>query len=632
MKIQEIANCLNVEEEIKEVLLSSNDVFMASSINDLYEFSRNQNGKDYYRVFYDIPGKGIVHEARVCNVKNGISANYEDPYMRRRDPKCMLIADDNPTDKVHFKDKYNTSFDTLRQETFSWLKEQDLIAFLFNAGQVDPPLYSLAIVPQNAAFFAYAASLLQGVIDPSTISCEVSIKSVLFVAPPFRFTHFDGKQMVVHNRTETCHEIFSFNLYPGPSAKKGVYSALINYGEKEHWPTLHASGVQVVTPYDNKLNILHEGASGGGKSEMNEHFHREYDGSILFGTHTVTDENIHLILPKACDLRPICDDMAIASNSIQKNNGKLTVQDAEHSWFIRVDHIKNYGTDPDIEARCIHPDSPLLFLNIDVPPGGSALLWEHIEDAPGVPCPNPRFILPRFIVPNIVNKPVSIDIRSFGVRTPPCTKKKPTYGILGMFHILPPALAWLWRLVSPRGFANPSIIGEKGMQSEGVGSYWPFATGKRVTQANILLEQFINNPRVQYTLCPIKHIGAWSVGFMPQWIMREYLARRGGVHFEKHELVASRSNLLGYSLKGITVEGQQFEKPFFQVDKQEAVGGKAFDKGDKILYEFFKNELSKFTMKDLSAKGQKIIQCFLDKGTLFDYISLIESESVFRED
>ena len=94
-------------------------------------------------------------------------------------------------------------------------------------------------------------------------------------------------------------------------------------------------------------------------------------------------------------------------------------------------------------------------------------------------------------MPNIVNKPVAIDIRSFGVRTPPCTKENPTYGIVDLLHISPPALAWLWRLVSPRGHVNPSIVDGGGMGSEGVGSYRPFAAGKMVTHANLLLEQII---------------------------------------------------------------------------------------------------------------------------------------------
>src|SRR5690606_24877693 len=117
---------------------------------------------------------------------------------------------------------------------------------------------------------------------------------------------------------------------------------------------------------------------------------------------------------------------------------------------------------------------------------------------------------------------------SFGVRTPPGTKEKPSYGIIGLFHVLPPSLAWLWRLVAPRGHGNPSILDKgPGMESEGVGSYWPFATGRRVDQANLLLEQFEKTTDTVFVLIPNQHIGAWHTGFMPQWLAREYLARRG---------------------------------------------------------------------------------------------------------
>jgi hypothetical protein len=110
------------------------------------------------------------------------------------------------------------------------------------------------------------------------------------------------------------------------------------------------------------------------------------------------------------------------------------------------------------------------------------MIWDHIYDEPGKPCPNPRVILPRDIVPGIVSEPVVFDIRSIGLRTPPCTAEEPNYGIVGLMHVLPPALAWLWRLVAPRGHANPSIIQTEGISSEGVGSYWPFATGKKVNK------------------------------------------------------------------------------------------------------------------------------------------------------
>ena len=126
-----------------------------------------------------------------------------------------------------------------------------------------------------------------------------------------------------------------------------------------------------------------------------------------------------------------------------------------------------------------------------------------------MPCPNPRVIIPRNIMPGVVNEPVTVDIRSFGVRTPPCTRERPSYGIIGLFHLLPPALAWLWRLVSPRGHANPSIVETEGMSSEGVGSYWPFATGRRVQQANLLLQQSRTTP-ARGTLCA--QINTWAYG------------------------------------------------------------------------------------------------------------------------
>ena len=91
-------------------------------------------------------------------------------------------------------------------------------------------------------------------------------RAIIYVAPPFRHTHFEGKQVVVHNRLDDCHEVFSYNLYPGPSAKKGVYSVLLDIGEQEGWTTCHTSAGRLITPYENELVIMHEGASGGGKS------------------------------------------------------------------------------------------------------------------------------------------------------------------------------------------------------------------------------------------------------------------------------------------------------------------------------------------------------------------------------
>ena len=602
------------------------------SVDDLRDLAvRDLDERGWHEVAYDVPGKGRIAEAKVCRVNNGIAANYIEPYMRRRDPDCMVIGDNRPTDKPTFEGRFGQSFDPLREDTLEWLATQPLAAFPFNAGMAGKGLDSLVVAPDNAGFFALGLALLQGMISPRDIDPDFYPKAVIYVAPPYRHTHFDGKQVVVHNRKEDMHELFSYNLYPGPSAKKGIYGVLINLGEEQNWITMHCSTVQVVTPYETKAVISHEGASGGGKSEMLEQVHRQPDGSLLLGENTLTGEKRTLSLPQACDLRPVTDDMALCHPSLDKGNGKLGLMDAEDAWFVRVNHITQYGTDPHLESLTINPPEGLLFLNIDAQPESTALIWEHIQDAPGQPCPNPRVIIPRRAVPGVVEKPVDVDVRSFGVRCPPCTREHPTFGIIGMFHLLPPALAWLWRLVAPRGHANPSIVDTEGMSSEGVGSYWPFATGRRVDQANLLLQQILDTPAMKYVLIPNQHIGCWSVSFMPQWITREYLARRGGVRFTKEQVVPSRCPLLGWNPTSIVVEGRPIGSWFFQVEKQPEVGEDAFDKGADTLRAFFHSELEQFRSGDLLPLGSKIIDCCFSGGSVEDYQSLTDIPTLVEE-
>lgn len=622
-----------IPQTTRELLEKAAKLTIGTSIENLYQLSQEMMTNGTSTVAYEVPGKGQIEEVTVSQVRNGISVNYLDPYMRRRDADSMLIGDSLPTEKPRFQDALGKPFDSLKKETFEWLASQELAVFFFRAGQNDIGIYGMAIAPANAGFFCYALGLLQGVAAPDSIPLNTPIRTIIYVAPPFRHTHFEGKQRVVHFRTGMTHEIFSYNLYPGPSAKKGVYSSLIDFGEQEGWITAHASVVQVVTPYGNRVSIMHEGASGGGKSEMHEHIHREQDGRIAFARNPQSGEKHYLSLPRGCDLRPIADDMAICHPSFQKGDGYLTASDAEAGWFVRVDHIRNYGTDPDIESLSIHPQTPLLFLNIDAPAHGTALLWEHIQDAPGKPCPNPRVIFPRTAIPHTIDKPARIQIRSFGVRTPPCTREQPTYGILGMLHVLPPSLAWLWRLVSLRGHANPSIIGEEGISSEGVGSYWPFATGRRITQANILLQQIIDTPQVRYILCPNQYIGAWKVSFNPQWLTREFLARRGGAVFNEEEIGPARCSLLGYSLRKFEIEGQELEKGFLQVDKQNEVGTEAYDQGARLLHDFFKQELAQYHKHpELHKMGNKIIDICLNDGSLDDYLAALPSQNLILQD
>lgn len=621
-----------VPAEAAEILAAAPSVTVATSVDDLVQLAVRDEVNGWQEVAYDVPGQGKKVEATVCRVKNGICANYLEPYMRRRDPDCMVIGDDRPTDKPTFQSRFGTEFDSLRDRTFAWLKSQPLAMFPFHAGMPGKGTHAIVIAPDNAGFFALGLAQLQGIISGDSIPDDFSPRAVIYVAPPFRHTDFDGKQVVVHNRTDAGHELFSYNLYPGPSAKKGIYGVLLNLGESEHWITMHCSTVQVVTPYDNKVIISHEGASGGGKSEMLEQPHRRSDGSLLIGRNLTNGEERTLTLPSTCELRPVTDDMALCHPKLAKGHGKLSLMDAEDAWFVRCNHITHYGIDPHLEKLTIHPPEPLLFLNIQGHPGATSLLWEHIEDEPGQPCPNPRVIIPRATFPNVVEGAVDVDIRSMGVRTPPCTKEEPSYGIIGLFHLLPPSLAWLWRLVAPRGHANPSIVQTEGMSSEGVGSYWPFATGKRVDQANLLLSQIMETPSVRYVLIPNQHIGAWETSFMPQWIAREYLARRGGAHFDREKMNPSRCSLLGYTPGSIIVEGRTIGKWFFEVDKQPEVGPEAYDQGAKLLADFFHQELRQFLVDDLLPEGRQIIECCLDNGSVEQYEQLLDQPCLDSDD
>lgn len=594
----------------------------------LAEASLGEKGNLEFEVKYEVPGKGMVTEAIVHKVSNGISANYTEPYMRRRDPDTMLIGDDKPTDKEAFSSRFGKPFDGLREETFEWLKKQELAVFYFKIGMLESSPYGMAIAPANAGFFAMGLAMLQKIVPVSDIPEGTTIYTVVYVAPPFRHTHFDGKQIVVHNRIQEAYEIFSYNLYPGPSAKKGIYGVLLSIGEKEGWSTTHCSAVESISPYDNITRFMHEGASGGGKSEMLQHIVREPSGEVLIGVNSLSGEKRTIDIPRFCEINPVCDDMATVHPDLQTESKRMRLVDAENAWFIRTDNITGYGIDPVLEKITINAEKPLLFLNIKTNPGGTALPWNHIEDAPGKPCPNPRVVVPRELFEGVVSVPRHIDVRSFGVRTPPCTAEDPSYGILGLFHLIPPALAWLWRLVSPRGHANPSIVssGKAGMESEGVGSYWPFATGKMVHHANLLLDQISAKTDTRYVITPNQYVGVWKVGFRAQLLMREYLTRRGNSKFRPDQISEAPCHLLGYELEFLTIEGSKIPSRFLKTYKQPQLGMEAYEKGAAILYDFFRRELEKYRTPELSELGHRIIDTCLNNGTVEDYEKLIPTK------
>jgi hypothetical protein len=622
MKIQ---HKFHIPEQAKQVLETCNNkIHFFESYEQIADAAVGGKNSLQYEVSYEIPGKGLYAEAIVHRVTNGISANYTEAYMRRRDPDTMLIADELPTDKEKFADRMGYNFDGLRNETFDWLRNQELAYFFFKIGRFENSPYGMAIAPANAGFFAMGLAMLQQIVSEKEIPEAASIYTVIYVAPTFRHTHFNGKQIVVHNRLKDIYEIFSYNLYPGPSAKKGIYGVLLTIGENEGWSTTHCSAVESVSPYDNITRFMHEGASGGGKSEMLQHIVREPSGDVLIGTNAITGEKRSIQIPRFCQIQPIADDMATVHPSIQTDSKRLRLLDAENAWFIRTDNITGYGIDPVLERITINAQKPLLFLNIKTHPGGTALIWNHTEDEPSKPCPNPRVIVPRDLFEGTVDQPVHIDVRSFGVRTPISTAENPTYGIFGMFHMLPPALAWLWRLVSPRGHANPSIIATgKGMESEGVGSYWPFATGKKVRHANLLLDQIASKTDTRYVLTPNQFVGVWKVGFRAQLLMREYLTRRGNSKFRPDQISPALCPLLGYELEYLTIEGSKIPSRFLKTYKQPELGIDGYNKGAEILTEFFYKELEQYRTPELSELGHRIIDACLAGATAEQYEMLI---------
>ena len=608
-------------EELSQVVERSPSVIVPESKETLFELIFGNGHADQVGVSYEVDGK-MVDEASVVRCRNGAVVNFSEDYMRRRDPDSMRIADDLPTDKPRFEAVYGYPFSQLRGETMEWLATQELILVPFQAGGYDHGYEAVLVCPRNAAFFAFALSQLQAFVNIREVN-TFTPRAIIYVAPPFRHTHFGSKQVVVHSRSEKLHEIFAYNLYPGPSAKKGVYSVLIDIGEQEGWVTTHAAAARIITPYENEMVMMHEGASGGGKSELLQDVRREEDGRVLLGINTTSGNRHYISMSDTCTIQPVTDDMAMCKPEFQAGNGKLALADGEDGWFVRVDGIMGYGCDPAYERISIHTREPLIFFNIQGVPKATCLLWEHTPDSDGEPCPNPRVIIPRRMVENIVSGPVEVDVRSFGVRMPLATKEQPSYGIAGLMHILPPALAWLWRLVAPRGFNNPSVSEDIPLASEGVGSYWPFTTGQRVRQANLLMEQILNCPATRYVLIPNQHIGIYEVGFSAEWITREYLARRGGVSFRMDRLVPARCPILGYSLKEMKVDGQHISAKFLRPELQERLGQQGYDAGAQVLTDFFAKELAVYDTPELHPVGKQILECFRKGGTVEDYCAIL---------
>lgn len=131
-------------EELRKVIYNSPSVIIPTSKDQLFELIFGNEYTDKIEVLYEVNGKS-VKEAEVVRCRNGAAVNYPEDYMRRRDPDCMRIGDDLPTDKPRFKDVYGYEFSDLRRETFRWLTRQELILVPFKSGGYDYGYDSLLV-------------------------------------------------------------------------------------------------------------------------------------------------------------------------------------------------------------------------------------------------------------------------------------------------------------------------------------------------------------------------------------------------------------------------------------------------------------------------------------------------------
>ena len=155
---------VGLPSDLTAVLERAPRLKIAGSVDELFSCATGENQRDAYEVAYTLPDGRQVVEATVARVRNGIAVNYIEPHMRRRDPDCMAIGDDRPTDKPRFRDRYGYEFSQLRDETLEWLSSQELSVFFFKTGFRDLGAHAMAVVPANAGFFALGLAMLQGIL------------------------------------------------------------------------------------------------------------------------------------------------------------------------------------------------------------------------------------------------------------------------------------------------------------------------------------------------------------------------------------------------------------------------------------------------------------------------------------
>ena len=88
-------------KDVMDVLENCMNAIIPKTREELIALTLGGKNNPSFEVSYEAQGKKVV-EANITRCKNGASINYVEDYMRRRDPDCLVVADDKPTDKPRF--------------------------------------------------------------------------------------------------------------------------------------------------------------------------------------------------------------------------------------------------------------------------------------------------------------------------------------------------------------------------------------------------------------------------------------------------------------------------------------------------------------------------------------------------
>jgi hypothetical protein len=292
--------------------------------------------------------------------------------------------------------------------------------------------------------------------DPSSPSTRPSSRAPSSTSPRRSATRTSRASRSSSTTAEgPLHELFSLQPLPGPQRQEGHLRRAAAMGEQEGWITAHCSTVQVVTPYDNtdhhargrqrrrQERDARAGAPRAGRppAPRREPGHRRAQAPPP---------------PRACDLHPVTDDMALCPPTTRAGRvRKLTLIDAEDAWFIRVNHITATAPTRTSSALTISPPEPAAV------PEHRRQARQHGPDLgahrgrAGRALPEPARRGAARTCPTSSASP-SPSTSAASACAPAVHARAAELRHHGPAHVLPPALAWLWRLVAPRGHANPS--------------------------------------------------------------------------------------------------------------------------------------------------------------------------------